>query len=329
MAIDSGLNSIFNKIGGKQNAILALVCILMVSIICIHLDTANKQVPMQKITEYVTPLPTVNEQQQMDDNLNTQKQMETALKVANEENDNFKEKINNLQQEINSLQNENQMLKEQKQEIPDFKVWGVPIVDTRNDFGVLLESENKKVGLEVGVQSGVYSEIILNNWINCEKYILLDPWIHQEHYDDFANVDQNRQNALFDETKNRLKKFEDRGTTLEYIRDFSENGRKLIPDDSLDFIYIDARHDYKAMDEDLNWFWPKLKKGGIFAGHDFCNANEEPEQSGQDWCTLDDGTRCENNKAVKAAVEEFAVKHQKQVVVPRRETSWVSWYLRK
>ena len=60
-------------------------------------------------------------QQQMDHNLNTQKQMETmhqnALKLTNQQNDNFKQKINILQQEINSLQNENQTLKQQQQQL--------------------------------------------------------------------------------------------------------------------------------------------------------------------------------------------------------------------
>ena len=114
---------------------------------------------------------------------------------------------------------------------------------------------------------------------------------------------------------------------LHYIRDYSTNGHREIVDNSLDFVYIDARHDYQAMQQDLALFWPKLKCGGIFAGHDFCNANEEP--LGQDWCTFADGTRCENAKAVKAAVEEFAAMHNKQIIVPRRETSFVTWYMRK
>eukprot|EP01084_Bolivina_argentea_P181473 313423_1 len=127
--------------------------------------------------------------------------------------------------------------------------------------------------------------------------------------------------------KKTLSVFESR-TKLIYIRNYSTNAHQIIKDNSLDFIYIDARHDYKSMVEDLTLFWPKLKKDGIFAGHDFLNANEEAKPQ-QDWCQFNDGTRCKNNKAVKAAVEEFAANKCRQLLVPRREAQWVTWYLRK
>tara|TARA_R110000868_G_scaffold18657_3_gene81656 strand:+ start:138 stop:2372 length:2235 start_codon:yes stop_codon:yes gene_type:complete len=40
-------------------------------------------------------------------------------------------------------------------------------------------------------------------------------------------------------------------------------------DGSLDFIFIDAAHDYDSVVKDLATWWPKLKPGGIFAGHDY------------------------------------------------------------
>jgi predicted O-methyltransferase YrrM len=40
-------------------------------------------------------------------------------------------------------------------------------------------------------------------------------------------------------------------------------------DASLDFIFIDAAHDYDSVVKDLAAWWPKLKTNGIFAGHDY------------------------------------------------------------
>ena len=38
---------------------------------------------------------------------------------------------------------------------------------------------------------------------------------------------------------------------------------------SLDLAYIDARHDYDGVSEDLAAWWPKICPGGLLAGHDF------------------------------------------------------------
>ena len=207
----------------------------------------------------------------------------------------------------------------------------LPIIDRRVDLADILNDEGLTVGLEVGVKEGEFSAELLGRWTKCKTYILMDPWKHQEHYKDGANVAQSLQDRRFSATQQRLSKFKSKGVELQFIRDFSTNGHRQIANNSLDFVYIDARHDYQAMSEDLMLFWPKLKVGGIFAGHDFLNANEEAKpQEGRDWCTFADGTRCVDNKAVKAAVEEFASAHDdRQILVPRRETRWVTWYMRK
>lgn len=203
----------------------------------------------------------------------------------------------------------------------------LPIIDDRSGLADILEAEGKTTGLEVGVRQGGFAAAMLSQWPKCTKYILMDPWAHQKNYQDGANVAQDVQNERMDETMQNMEPFEAKGVNIEYIRDYSENGHKKIAKKSLDFIYIDARHDYKGVEQDLEWMWPLLKEGGIFAGHDFCNADEEP--AGR-WCLYPDGTMCEDNKAVKAAVEEFAKKYgDLQIVVPRRETKYVSWYMRK
>ena len=40
-------------------------------------------------------------------------------------------------------------------------------------------------------------------------------------------------------------------------------------DESLDYIYIDATHTTVAIKNDLDAWYPKLKKYGMIAGHDF------------------------------------------------------------
>ena len=40
-------------------------------------------------------------------------------------------------------------------------------------------------------------------------------------------------------------------------------------DNSLDIVFIDADHTYKAVKKDIQLWWPKVRTGGILAGHDY------------------------------------------------------------
>ena len=46
---------------------------------------------------------------------------------------------------------------------------------------------------------------------------------------------------------------------------------KLFVDHSLDFVFIDAQHDYDSVYNDITSWLPKIRYGGTIAGHDYCN----------------------------------------------------------
>ncbi|MCA9474062.1 MAG: class I SAM-dependent methyltransferase [Nitrospira sp.] len=41
-------------------------------------------------------------------------------------------------------------------------------------------------------------------------------------------------------------------------------------DRSVDFVFVDADHSYESVKKDLLAWLPKIRKGGVFAGHDYC-----------------------------------------------------------
>lgn len=43
----------------------------------------------------------------------------------------------------------------------------------------------------------------------------------------------------------------------------------LFQDESIDFVFIDGNHSYEGVTRDIKDWWPKIKKGGIIAGHDY------------------------------------------------------------
>lgn len=86
---------------------------------------------------------------------------------------------------------------------------GVPTFKERNDLGNIMQSENFTVGAELGVQNGFYAAEILTRWPSCTEYNLVDLWGHQENYHDFANVDQETQEAIYnDAIRTRLRSAE-------------------------------------------------------------------------------------------------------------------------
>lgn len=56
---------------------------------------------------------------------------------------------------------------------------------------------------------------------------------------------------------------------ITYIMGRSEIEVKLFADNSLDFVFIDGDHSSEAIARDINMWWPKVKEGGVLAGHDY------------------------------------------------------------
>ena len=53
------------------------------------------------------------------------------------------------------------------------------------------------------------------------------------------------------------------------IRMPSVQAARLYKDETLDFVFIDADHEYDCIKADIIAWLPKIKKGGIIAGHDY------------------------------------------------------------
>jgi hypothetical protein len=59
------------------------------------------------------------------------------------------------------------------------------------------------------------------------------------------------------------------GLEFTLYEDISDNVHPLIPDNSIDLLFIDGSHDYERIKSDIINYWPKLKKDGVMLGHDF------------------------------------------------------------
>jgi hypothetical protein len=57
------------------------------------------------------------------------------------------------------------------------------------------------------------------------------------------------------------------------LRQFTSQAVSQFPDGHFDMIYIDACHLYEAVSRDLEEWYPKVRSGGLFSGHDYWEVN--------------------------------------------------------
>lgn len=129
------------------------------------------------------------------------------------------------------------------------------------------------VGAELGICDARFSAEILSRWSTCSKLYMVDLWRHQPEaeYRDGCNVDNNMQEDRF-RYVSRLMQARYRGR-FNIMRMTTHEAAKLMPDNSLDFVYIDANHHFRHVIEDINDWYPKVKAGGVFAGHDYVDGS--------------------------------------------------------
>ena len=195
----------------------------------------------------------------------------------------------------------------------------IPLPVTREDFPAYLNAVGLVgVAVEVGVQQGVFSAHLLRHWLGT-KLIAVDPWREQADYADAANVGQAEQDRRYEETLAVLAPATSRA---EVWRTRSVDAAQRVPDASLDFVYLDARHDEASVAEDIAAWWPKVRSGGILAGHDYFD--------GDDAATVHVVEIFGNRSAfkVKPAVDAFAAAERVMVMVTPGDFP-SSWWVEK
>lgn len=109
--------------------------------------------------------------------------------------------------------------------------------------------------------SAVYMAVeIINSGKNI-KFDSIDKWDF-----DWKIGDENKKVNVHQEY---LKNIEPVKHIINPIKGFSKDVVSTYDDSSIDFLFIDADHEYEGVMFDIvNWF-PKVKKGGIISGHDY------------------------------------------------------------
>jgi len=130
----------------------------------------------------------------------------------------------------------------------------------------LLAQFNFTKGAEIGVAGGRYSEILCKTIPNIDL-LCVDTWAVG---DDAMSKSKGQEvaDARYVEAQERTKGYNVtflKGKSMDIVRD--------IPYESLDFVYIDACHDFDYVMQDIIEWSKRVKKGGLVAGHDYYRFN--------------------------------------------------------
>eukprot|EP00386_Alphamonas_edax_P012354 GDKI01038638.1.p1 GENE.GDKI01038638.1~~GDKI01038638.1.p1 ORF type:complete len:415 (-),score=80.47 GDKI01038638.1:44-1240(-) len=117
--------------------------------------------------------------------------------------------------------------------------------------------------VEVGVYAGDTSVHILKNFPNA-TVIGVDPFYNEEFAPDSVQNQMLAQVGMY--TESRFEAFGDRARLLKMK---SADALQLIPDQSMDIIFVDGDHRYEHAKYDIAAWEKKVKMGGVIAGHDF------------------------------------------------------------
>ena len=164
----------------------------------------------------------------------------------------------------------------------------------RNQLGKIYQEHYKTgIGVEVGCLRGEFSSFLSTQYKG--TILAIDSFVGEFNMpDDPSTEDKCRKN--FERTNCQL------------IKGDSIDIASRMPNESLDWVYIDADHIYEAVKADIEAWFPKVRKGGVISGHDYVNYN---------------------GFGVIDAVDEFCAKYKYKIEGLFDKDKFASWYFFK
>lgn len=174
-------------------------------------------------------------------------------------------------------------------------------IDLRKHFADLCNRRGLlRHAVEIGTEKAAFATTFLETWKG-DQLLCIDPW--QNELPGYQEMHWDR-SPDFHVAMHALARYNWR---VHVFRGTSEEAiQKGIIRWPIDFLYVDANHEYPHVSRDIELFWPHVADHGIMAGHDYDTAME----------------------GVVRAVNEFA-EHLGVNVYLTHEPRFKSWYISK
>lgn len=177
----------------------------------------------------------------------------------------------------------------------------VPLLRTlthRDELATLANQLNLTgMAAELGVFRGEFSEKNLAHWRGA-LYVMVDSWEKSDCINGNSShcVYGTYDREQYDLGQTRLRMTRNPGFKGRYriVQRTTTAAAELFPDGAFDWVYLDATHTYAEARQDLERWYPKVRKGGLVSGHDYQFIHQ----------AMGDGYTF----GVKDAVDEFAAR---------------------
>jgi hypothetical protein len=143
---------------------------------------------------------------------------------------------------------------------------------TRNLIRLIKETVggNPKNGAEIGVFRGENSEGLLKTFPDLEM-VLVDTWreweegsSYQTDHKAMGRLTQKEWEEIRQEALKRVA-----GKKAVIFNRTSEAASVAFLEGYFDFVFLDANHTYQSVTDDIKYWLPKVRSGGLLCGHDY------------------------------------------------------------
>jgi len=101
-----------------------------------------------------------------------------------------------------------------------------------------------------------------------EKYYCVDPWPDNFGSDHRPEYFDKKGDSRFQQALDNLSDYRENGRAI-ILKEMSVEASNRFGNNTLDFCYIDGDHSLEGIYSDIVSWFPKIRVGGILAGHDY------------------------------------------------------------
>jgi len=128
------------------------------------------------------------------------------------------------------------------------------------------KAKDKAVFVEVGAWRGKSTAFMGVEIYNSQKDIMFDVVDTFEGSGTDYQKSQLSNGSIYQEFMDNIEPVAD---VMNILVTTSLNASLCYDNETVDFVFIDASHEYEDVLADIKAWWPKIKKGGTLAGHDY------------------------------------------------------------